>query len=439
MDQTDINSVLLQQFGFEIDVWPIEKFRGRRNNPKRHRHKDLSAIHESFSATGFKDFVKYDPVADEIIDGNGRVAQALADGYKSLPVLIVRDLTPEKIKLLALAYNRIPELASYDEELLIENLAELKNLDVDFDFLHFDRFVNDIDMALSRDLDLVEDFEERKQEAAAQQSSVFAQSSGGDDDGDSAATPSSIDSAQPARVPTVPIQPPTLSSAAKKETGMGLADVVFPGEPEFGIPMLSLDYMATEVSLPCVKWGEISAKNQMTGTWHFYVYDGKLYRLEFNPEQLLASNAQNFVEINYSIRNAHSRAYALGQIWRKRQTARWLQSKGRRIIVDMNVGRKHMKDNLLGVPEGWKAFATRGYTNKVDYINDQINAAIEIAGTEDFLFMVYGGGEAIEECCKAAGCVYIPERMQAIVKGGDGLPPKVAYDDYKNIKKSNRR
>mgnify|MGYP000846998326 CR=1 FL=1 len=81
------------------------------------------------------------------------------------------------------------------------------------------------------------------------------------------------------------------------------------------------------------------------------------------------------------------------------------------------------------------AFATRGYTSKVDYINDQINAALEIAGTEDILFLVYGGGEAIEECCKAAGCVYIPERMQAIVTGGDGLAPKVAPEEYAHIKK----
>jgi len=427
----DINELLLEKFGFEIAVWPIENFKGRRNNPKRHRHKDLSALHATFEQTGFKDFVKYDPVADEILDGNGRVAQALSDGMTELPVLIVRDLTPAKMKLLALAYNRTPELSSYDEKILVENLAELRNLDVDFGFLNYSRFTHEIDMAVNRDIDLAsEDVIARSVAPASARPEPLGSEDPFDLPQDTSMPRQDIPKPL-ARAASAPIP----QAAMKKETGMGLADTIFPGEQQFGIPILSLDYMATEVTLPCVKWGEIGAKNQMNGTWHFYVYDGKLYRIEFNPEQLLASNAQNFVEINYSIRNAHSRAYALGQIFRKRQIARWLQSKGRRVLVDMNVGRKHMKDNLLGVPEGWTAFATRGYTSKVDYINDQINAALEIAGTEDILFLVYGGGEAIEECCKAAGCVYIPERMQAIVTGGDGLAPKVAPEEYAHIKK----
>jgi len=427
----DINELLLEKFGFEIAVWPIENFKGRRNNPKRHRHKDLSALHATFEQTGFKDFVKYDPVADEILDGNGRVAQALSDGMTELPVLIVRDLTPAKMKLLALAYNRTPELSSYDEKILVENLAELRNLDIDFGFLNYSRFTHEIDMAINRDIDLASEEVLARSVAPAPARPELLGSEDPFDLPQDTSMPRQDIPKPLARAASAPIP----QAAMKKETGMGLADTIFPGEQQFGIPILSLDYMATEVTLPCVKWGEIGAKNQMNGTWHFYVYDGKLYRIEFNPEQLLASNAQNFVEINYSIRNAHSRAYALGQIFRKRQIARWLQSKGRRVLVDMNVGRKHMKDNLLGVPEGWTAFATRGYTSKVDYINDQINAALEIAGTEDILFLVYGGGEAIEECCKAAGCVYIPERMQAIVTGGDGLAPKVAPEEYAHIKK----
>lgn len=427
----DINELLLEKFGFEIAVWPIENFKGRRNNPKRHRHKDLAALHATFEQTGFKDFVKYDPVADEILDGNGRVAQALSDGMTELPVLIVRDLTPAKMKLLALAYNRTPELSSYDEKILVENLAELRNLDIDFGFLNYSRFTHEIDMAVNRDIDLASEEVLARSVAPAPARPELLGSEDPFDLPQDTSMPRQDIPKPLARAASAPIP----QAAMKKETGMGLADTIFPGEQQFGIPILSLDYMATEVTLPCVKWGEIGAKNQMNGTWHFYVYDGKLYRIEFNPEQLLASNAQNFVEINYSIRNAHSRAYALGQIFRKRQIARWLQSKGRRVLVDMNVGRKHMKDNLLGVPEGWTAFATRGYTSKVDYINDQINAALEIAGTEDILFLVYGGGEAIEECCKAAGCVYIPERMQAIVTGGDGLAPKVAPEEYAHIKK----
>jgi hypothetical protein len=427
MPNENINAMLLENFGFEIAVWPIERFKARRTNPKRHRHKDLAALHESFSQTGFKDFIKYDPVADEIIDGHGRVAQALSDGMKALPVLIVRDLTPDKVKLLAILYNRTPELSSYDEKMLVENLAELRNLDVDFSYLGYDKYKYDIDMAIGSKLDMVEEVQRVAQDLQYAESEELGSE-------DPYTMPQNTALSQPKPQGKPLSLAPMQSSALKKETGMGLADTIFPGEPEFGIPMLSLDYMATEATLPFVKWGEIRSKNQMNGSWHFYVFDGKLYRLEFNPEQLLASNAQNFVEINYSIRNAHSRAYALGQIDRKRRMARWLQSKGKRIFVDLNVGKKHMQDNLLGIPEGWKAFATRGYTNKIQYIDEQINIALKIAGTEDIIFVVYGGGEIVEECCKAAGCIYIPERMQCVsdpkMVGRDGLAPKVAPEGY---------
>jgi hypothetical protein len=217
---------------------------------------------------------------------------------------------------------------------------------------------------------------------------------------------------------------------------MGLADKLFPGEKEYGIPTLSLDYQATDVPYPFVKWAEISGKREMRGTWHFYAYDGKLQNLWYNPHQLLSSNATAFVEINWSIRNVHPKAYALGQIYRKRQVSRWLQSKGKKIFVDMNVGGTWRSENLLGVPEGWKAYCTRGYTEKIMYISEQIGMAVDRAGTEDILFVVYGGGEIVADCCKEADCVHIPERLQAIRTGGDGLPPKVDYEEYKDVKKT---
>jgi hypothetical protein len=430
MPNEDINAMLLQNFGFEIAVWPIERFKARRTNPKRHRHKDLAALHESFSQTGFKDFIKYDPVADEIIDGHGRVAQAISDGMKALPVLIVRDLTPDKVKLLAILYNRAPELSSYDEKMLIENLAELRNLDVDFSYLGYDKYKNDIDMAIGSKLDMVEEV----QRVAATQAVQYAESQAlGSEDPFTMLQNTALP--QPkmpgAALPLAPMQ----SSALKKETGMGLADTIFPGEPEFGIPMLSLDYEAKEVPAKFAKWAELSAKDKEIMGWHFYTKDYKLTNIWYNPDLLLAGKASIFAEVNFSIRNAHGRAYALGEIERKRKIARWLQSKGRYILVDLNVGRKYLQDNFLGVPLGWKSYITRGSVEKLPYILDQFDAAIKHAQGDEIFGVIYGGGVDVEDFAKEAGAVYVPERMTAVRENGsDGMAPKVAPSEYKKQK-----
>jgi hypothetical protein len=440
VEASELNKILLKQFGFEIDVWPIAQFKPYVNNPKRHRHKDLSALETAFKETGFKDFIKYDPVGDSIIDGHGRVAQAMRDNMAALPVLIVRDLDAEKVKLLRLAYNRIPELASYDEEKLVNELAGLKKLNIDFGFLNYAKFDAAIARSALSDVDLAEDRPEAPlfdQGGPLAEGEELVEARPYNDDLGSlgAPTPRKVGGEE------MPFQSVADFANTKppepKEDfgGMGLADKIFGREPTFGIPNLSLDLQATEAALPFVKWGEISSKRSMTGTWHFYVYDGKLQNIWHNPAALLASNAQNFVEINYSIRNAHSRAYALGQIFRKRQVARWLQSKGRRIFVDLNVGEKHMEDNLLGVPKGWKAFSTRGYNDKLPYIDKCFQVACEVCAVEDqFLAVVYGGGVEVEDYCKQIEAIYIPERMQAITTGGDGLEPKVGAEEYAGIK-----
>jgi hypothetical protein len=430
MPNEDINAMLLEKFGFEIAVWPIGQFKARRNNPKRHRHKDLSALHETFSRTGFKDFVKYDPLNDEILDGNGRVAQAISDGMTELPVLIVRDLTNEKMKLLALAYNRAPELSSYDEKMLIENLAELRNLDVDFSYLGYDKYKNDIDMAIGSKLDMVEEV----QRVAATQAVQYAESQALGSE-DPFTMPQNTALPKPKMPGTALPLAPMQSSALKKETGMGLADTIFPGEPEFGIPMLSLDYEAKEVPAKFGKWAELSAKDKEIMGWHFYTNDYKLTNIWYNPDLLLAGNASIFAEVNFSIRNAHGRAYALGEIERKRKIARWLQSKGRYVLVDLNVGRKHLQDNFLGVPLGWKSYITRGSVEKLPYILDQFDAAIKHAQGDEIFGVIYGGGVDVEDFAKEAGAVYVPERMTAVRENGsDGMAPKVAPSEYKKQK-----
>ncbi len=399
----EFNKILLENFGFEIDIWPIEKFKGYARNVKKHRSKDIDTMVKAFEETNFKDFIKYDPISDSIADGHRRVAAAIKWGKKELPVLIPRDLTPEKMKLLRLEYNRLPEQSSYDKRNLVNELADLTRSNIDYNFLDYNKYDPLVEANLSNN---------------AEQAFEYP--------GDSALGSLTFD--RPLHEPLQEAEPnqftpkPSILQAKKQKEdlhGMGLADMIFPSDPIEGIPILSLEYMPKTVKTPFIKHGEVSNKRNLGGAKHFYAFDGKLYNIWHNPFQLLEGNTSQFVEVNFSIRNTHGRAYALGQIFRKRQIAAWLQTKDKEIFVDMNVGGKWRKENLISVPEGYTAYCTRGYTSKAMYIAEQIDLATERAGTNNILFVVYGGGEVIEDCCKEAGCLYFPEVMD--VQKGKGV------------------
>ncbi|MHB8118610.1 MAG: DUF4417 domain-containing protein [Methanothrix sp.] len=405
----DFNKLLLENFGFEIAIWPIEQFKGYIGNAKKHRRKDFDTMKEALEQTNFKDFVKYDPTTDTIIDGHRRVATASSMGKKELPVLIVRDLTPEKVKLLRLAYNRLPEQSTYDKHNLINTLADLKSAEIDYAFLDYSKYDQLIDAAVNKDIDLC-------LESSYGNRSTLGSLNYGDPLLASESEP--LDLSRPSALPKTSVLIPPQKGQGERLSGMGLADTVFPSDPIEGIPILSLDFMATEAKTPWSKWQELSAKKSIGGTRHFYAYDKKLYNIWHNPYQLLEGTPAQFCEVNFSIRNTHGRAYALGQIYRKRQIARWLQSKGFPIFVDMNVGGKWAKENLIGVEEGWTAYCTRGYTDKALYIAEQIDLAVQRAGQNNILFVIYGGGEVIEDCAKESGCVWFPEIMD--VQKGKG-------------------
>ena len=115
-----------------------------------------------------------------------------------------------------------------------------------------------------------------------------------------------------------------------------------------------------------------------------------------------------------------ARAFALFQIYRKRWLARWWQSVGIRVFVDLNVAEQFYDLNLLGVPNGWKAWATRGYNERVDSTEREYQMAIEYAGTPSILFVVYGGGKKVKEACKSNGWAWFDEQQNqnAEVKHG---------------------
>ena len=176
-------------------------------------------------------------------------------------------------------------------------------------------------------------------------------------------------------------------------------EALFTSTNDLDIPTLRLDMCANHFILPFVQWGSIARYRAMRGTWGFYVDDLIFEPLWREPEKIKKSDPGAAIEMNFSVTVDTPAALAIWQTYRKRWLSRYWQSQGIPIIVDLSVHPKYMELNLLGVPQGWWAFATRGYIREPDdLLLQQYYRAREIAaGSGKFLFVVYGGGDTFKK------------------------------------------
>ena len=186
-------------------------------------------------------------------------------------------------------------------------------------------------------------------------------------------------------------------------------DCLFPTDNDLEIPTLRLDVQPKFCEIPFVCFGEQKRTFQMNGqgTLHFYTDDYRFTSTYKYPERILQQNPANIVEPNFSLFNETPIAFGLQNIYKKRQIARIMQEKGIGVFVDLNVANKFYKLNMLGVPAGYSSFCTRGYSDRLHYLEFEYQLAKSIAGENNLLFVVYGGGKIIKEFCKEHKCVYV--------------------------------
>lgn len=188
-----------------------------------------------------------------------------------------------------------------------------------------------------------------------------------------------------------------------------IPDTLFPSDNDAEIPTLRLDMQATDITNPFLCWGEQKRTTNLLrmGSLHFYTDDYRYTALYDHPEQILRANPRNIVEPNYSLYNDMPVAFGLQRIYKKRWIARAMQEKGIHILVDLNVANHFYKLNMLGVPMGWSAFATRGYSDRLSNLEYEYQIACSWADGKEPLFVIYGGGK---ECRRFAqthkGCIY---------------------------------
>lgn len=104
------------------------------NNPRKNE-KAIDAVMYSIEEFGFKNPIIIDKEG-VIISGHTRRLAAIKLGMKEVPCIVGDHLTESQVKAFRLADNRVSEIATWDDDLLKE---EMKNvLDMDLDIYGFD-------------------------------------------------------------------------------------------------------------------------------------------------------------------------------------------------------------------------------------------------------------------------------------------------------------
>lgn len=207
-------------------------------------------------------------------------------------------------------------------------------------------------------------------------------------------------------------------------TKKDIGDWIFPSSNYYGIPDLLPSLQPRGLELPVNRIGAQARKNRVEGqTLHGYTDDYRINGLWKDPSWLVNSGCSALVEPNFSTNGEMPKAIALSYVYAKRWIARWAQSYGIEIWVDLAMEACHHDIALLGVPKGWKAYATYTYLRGYDideWLMPQYELAVKNAGTSEILFWVYGGEEQIQELCQEKGWLWTPAHQQAYLRNVGG-------------------
>ena len=322
-------------------------------NPKNwriHPSEQQEGLQGVLDEVGFVQGVIVNRATGFVVDGHMRVALALRTNQPTIPVTYV-DLTPEEEDTILSTFDPIGAMAVTDR-------VKLKEL-----------------------IDTVETENERVNKMMS-------------------------DIAKRERV-----EVPEPQSEDEEPLVYRVPDAVWGTDNEYGIPMLDINMQADHLEAPFMGWGTKARKNRMTGTYHFYVDDSRFEQVWRDPIDIANSACYAIVEPNFSIYTDMPKAVALWQMFRKRWITRWLQSIGVKAIVDLNIAHRHDDLRFIGVPEGWKAYCTRAYSERLDETVKEYEQAVKHSGGGTILFVCYGGGKKAEALAKEYGWIWYPDQQ----------------------------
>lgn len=190
-------------------------------------------------------------------------------------------------------------------------------------------------------------------------------------------------------------------------------DCIYNSNNIYDIPTLLIEKQGDYPALPVKPYGADSRQKGGVGTYHFYVDDYRFEAIWKDPTKVLKSECTHVFEPNLSLFDTTPISYGLFLIYKKRWISRFFQESGIKVFVDLNVSKKFKEYNILGVPEGYNAFSTRGYSGRLAYLEQEHEIAKKISGKTEPNLIVYGGGKEIKAFCAKNNLTYIEDFMNA--------------------------
>src|SRR5437660_4730731 len=119
-----------------IEVWPVDRLVFYARNPRKN-DRAVDRMVASIREYGFK--IPVLARSDgEVVDGHLRLKAAHKMAITEVPVILCDEWTPAQVKAFRLMVNRSVTWADWDDELLSQEILELKNLDYDLSLTGFD-------------------------------------------------------------------------------------------------------------------------------------------------------------------------------------------------------------------------------------------------------------------------------------------------------------
>src|SRR6266446_5710886 len=100
-------------------------------NPRLHSKKQIRQIANSIKIFGFNVPILVDRHG-HVICGHGRLLAARELGIAEVPTLCLDHLTPAQARAFMIADNRLTEIATWDDQLLAQQLRDLSLSGIDF-------------------------------------------------------------------------------------------------------------------------------------------------------------------------------------------------------------------------------------------------------------------------------------------------------------------
>jgi len=120
-----------------IELWPVDRLRPYERNPRTHSEEQVDQLAASMVEFGWTNLVLVDEQGG-ILAGHGRLLAARQLGLAEVPVIRFEHLSEAQKRAYLIADNQLTLNSGWDESLLAEELAWLRDERFDLDLVGFD-------------------------------------------------------------------------------------------------------------------------------------------------------------------------------------------------------------------------------------------------------------------------------------------------------------